>query len=208
MSRRDEGVTLIELIVAIAILGLIMLPLGNALISYLHNTDATIARLGQSHDAQISAAYFAQDVQSVGTHDTTTYPYPLKQSVETGVAYNGGLYPCGVAGTPDALVRFAWDDYTTPAAAATVVRAAYVVETVSGERQLHRIVCSGSSAPTADVIIAHKLASTGPTVTCSSTCSGTGSAVPQTVNLVLTLTDPKSTDANYVFTLTGQRRQT
>jgi prepilin-type N-terminal cleavage/methylation domain-containing protein len=205
--RGDKGFTLIELLVAIAIIGIITVPLSNVVIGFLHNSDATTARLTESHDAQIASAYWAQDVSSIGTRATTS-PYALNQSIETGAAYNSGLYPCGASGTPAAIVRLAWDDYANATSNGTIVRVAYVVETVSGQTQLHRIRCNGSSTPISDTVLAHDLiAGTPPTVTCSSTCTA-APAVPATVVLNLTIQDPKNTGAAYAVNLTGQRRQT
>lgn len=99
MLRQDErGFTLVELLVAIVILGIIAVPLGNVIIGYLRNTDATTARLSESHDAQVSAAYFSADVASVGVRSTTysadpAAPYPLTQSIEQNAPAAGGLFP-------------------------------------------------------------------------------------------------------------------
>lgn len=203
----DNGFTLVELIIAILIIGVITVPLGSVVIGYLHSTGSTTARLLESHDVQIASAYWAQDVDSIGTRSTTS-PYPLTQSVETGVTYGSSLYPCGTAGTTPA-VTLAWDDFTGPGAS-TLDRVAYLVQTVSGQTQLHRLRCNGSAAVVSDVTVAHDLSpSTPPTVACSTSCTGVPPlpAVPQTVTLTLTLTDPNSTDAPYVVSLTGQRRQ-
>lgn len=217
--RRDDGFTLIETLMAIAILGVIAFPLGNAVISYLRNTDSTTARLGESHDAQIAAAYLAQDVASVGVRDWTPGHYdptidsfPLTQSIETAVAYNGGLYPCGAAGTPNALVRLAHDDFSNGINTTTpppVISVAYVVETVGSETQLHRISCVDSSAPASDLVLAHYLDPANlPTVSCSSSCGGSGSSVPQLVSISLTIKSPANNGTAYSITLSGQRRQT
>lgn len=213
--RDDAGFTLVELLMSIVILGIIAVPLGEVVLGYLRNADATTARMSESHDAQMAAAYFAQDVQAVGVRDYTVVVdafFPLKQSVETGVAAGGGLYPCGGAGTPDAVVRLAWDDFPSGAAApATQSRVAYVVE--SGT-ELHRLVCKGSATPSADVVVAHHLVGPFATVACADSsgaaiaCTGSGSAVPGSVSLALTIHDPQSTaGSTYTVTLTGQRRQ-
>jgi prepilin-type N-terminal cleavage/methylation domain-containing protein len=211
LSRRDDGFTLVELMIVMILLGIITLPLGNAVLAFVRNTDATTARLGESHDAQISSAYFAQDIASIGTHDWSAYPYPLKQSVETGVAYDGSdgsKYPCGSAGTPNALVRMAWDDFAGPSSPPTSVVVSYFVKTVGAEQQLHRIRCVGSTTPTSDLVMVHHLDASGPTITCSTVCTGSGAAVPQYVTLVLRVRDPSAANALYTVTLTGQRRQT
>ena len=207
LTRTDDGFTLVESLLAIVILGIISIPLSGLLIAYLHNVDATQARLLENHDAQLAANYFAQDVASIGTRDSADPP-ALLQSVETAVAYNAGLYPCGAVGTPTAVVRFAWDDFTTAISGAQQVRVAYVVKTVGTETQLHRITCVGSATPATDRVVAHELASGAPpTVTCSTSCAGAGSSVPRTVTLTMTMKAPQNTSGNYVTVLTGTRRQ-
>jgi prepilin-type N-terminal cleavage/methylation domain-containing protein len=200
-SGNDRGFTLVELIIAILIIGVITVPLANIVIAYLDSTDTTTARLLESHDAQMASAYWAQDVASIGTRSTTN-PYPLTQSVETGVTFGSSRFPCGTAGTTP-VVTLAWDDFTGPGAS-TLDRVAYVVEQST---ELHRLRCNGSAAVVSDVTVAHDLsATTAPKVTCSTSCSG-APAVPTKLTLTLTLTDPTSTDGPYVVALTGQRRQ-
>jgi hypothetical protein len=174
-------------------------------LGYFRNTDATTARLIESHDAQISSAYWAQDVASIGTRSTTA-PYPLNQSVWTGAS---SLYPCTTAGTP--IVSLAWDEFTS-AGARTLIQVVYVVQTVSGHTELHRVRCQGSAALVSDVTIAHDLDPlTPPTVACVGTsggnCAAAGLNVPKSVALTLTIKDPKNLGAAYIVTLTGQRRQ-
>jgi prepilin-type N-terminal cleavage/methylation domain-containing protein len=217
--RRDEGgFTLIELLVVIVIVGVIAVPLGNVIITYLRNIDATNGRLSESHDAQLSAAYWSADVASLGVRSTTystdpSAPYPLTQSIEQNAPATSGLFPCGTAATPNAVIRFGWDDYSNAAAAApTRMRVAYVVETDGfGQQQLHRLVCAGSTSVTSDKVVVHNLVSatascasaTGPTA-----CTGSGAATPLVVQLDLTVHDQQSgTAANYPIQLTGQRRQ-
>ncbi len=203
----ERGFTLVELMVTIAIMAVIAVPLGNALIAYFKNTTTTTNRLGVSHDAQIAAAYFAQDVQSLGRHDWTVVPtgtgtpYPLAQSIYISPAVSDTTFPCATAGT--ILLRLFWDD---PAATQTpaVVRVDYVVRTVGTEQQLHRVKCVGANPPV-DIVLAHNLSSSDP-VSCSSTC--TAADVPQTVSLTLHLRVKNTADPILDVKLIGQRRQT
>jgi|GEM_PF-1862395 len=213
-DRDDRGFTLIELLVAIVILGIIAVPMGNVVIGYLHNADATTGRLSESHDAQISAAYFSADVASLGVRSTTyssdpSAPYPLTQSIEQNAPATGGLFPCGGVGIPNAVIRFGWDDYTNAASSAPVrMRVAYVSQPdAAGQSQLHRLVCAGSASVVSNTVIAHDLVSVAASCT-PAPCSGSGAATPLVVTLTLAVHDAASVGApNYQFTLTGQRRQ-
>jgi prepilin-type N-terminal cleavage/methylation domain-containing protein len=212
LEADDRGFTLVELLVAIVILGIIAVPLGNVMIGYLRNTDATTARLSESHDAQISATYFHADVASVGVRSTTyssdpSAPYPFTQSIEQNAPATSGLFPCGTAATPNAVIRFGWDDYASGAAATpTRMRVAYVAQTdATGQQELHRLVCAGSATVVTDTVIAHDLVSVS--ASCASPTACESSTPPLIVNMVLTIHDPQATDTNYQIELTGQRRQ-
>ena len=205
-SGADDGFTLVELLLAVVIMGVITVPLGGVVVGYLRNTDETTGRLLESHDVQIASAYWAQDVAGVGTRSTAS-PFALTPSVETAVPYASSLYPCGTAGTTP-IVTLAGDDASAPGTT-TLVRVAYVVQTTAGQGELHRLRCSGSAAVLSDVTVAHDLdPATPPTVACSTpTACNAAPNVPRTVNLTLTLKDPKNRGAAYAVVLTGQRRQ-
>src|SRR3954465_15659991 len=66
-SRRCEnGFTLVELLIGIAIAGVLIGVIGSAMVVGLQTTDGTTQRLSESHDAQVTSAYLANDVQSAG----------------------------------------------------------------------------------------------------------------------------------------------
>ncbi len=88
--RDEEGFTLVELMVGMVITVLLMGSIAAALIVGLKTTDETTARLNESHDAQISSAYLANDVQSAKS-----------------VSAAGGSGTCGSATT---LVSFTYPD--------------------------------------------------------------------------------------------------
>lgn len=206
-ARHDAGFTLIELLIAIVILGVITAPLSNVIIGVVKNTGATSDRLELSHDAQISAAYFGQDVAGTGRRDYAGTPdasgnLPALASIQLNAAYDAGGTTCGTASTPTAVVRFlsdVWDNSVTPASLGTDVVAYYLSGT-----ELHRIKCLNSPVPASDAVLAHHVDPTTVAVACSSACAA--ATVPARVTLSFSVAKPPA--AAYPITLTGQRRQT
>jgi prepilin-type N-terminal cleavage/methylation domain-containing protein len=199
--RGDQGVTLPEVLIAIVILSIIMTPLVNALTAYLGNTDDTIRQLGESHDVQIVAAYFARDVQSLGVRDAN---FALRPSVN-----NTTNFPCNGPGT--SVVLLAWDGIHPTSGMPTTVRVNYVVWDVAGEHQLRRLTCYGNATVVSDLVMVHNLVGM-PTLACwkpaAPTNLCTGSDVPQRMTLTMSIEHPKTArDTSIPLTLTGQRRQ-
>jgi prepilin-type N-terminal cleavage/methylation domain-containing protein len=204
-AANDSGFSLVELMLVIVVLGVITVPLANVILGALRQTDQSAGRLAESHDAQLSAAYWAADVASVGTRSTLDPLDPwLQPSVETGEAYNTGLFPCGTAETSPSVVRFAWDDVVGPATT-TLVVVAYVAIPAGARFELHRLRCNGSTTtPATNVVLAHDLVA-APTVQCDGgACSPN---TPRSVTLRMTIQDPKSREPSYDVTLDGTRRQ-
>jgi prepilin-type N-terminal cleavage/methylation domain-containing protein len=199
--RRDAGFTLIELLITITIMGVITVPLGNLVISYFQNRVQVTARLSESHDAQIAAAYFAQDAASVGRRDSSNV---LQQSVWAG-STTGAPYSCGSGGT--AVLLLAWDQFDN-AGSKTTIEVAY--RTDSTGTQLLRYSCPGPSATQVATTVMHDLVST--TVGCPDDTTSCAPGVPTQLKLTLTIKDSSDseTDASkyYKVALSGQRRQT
>jgi prepilin-type N-terminal cleavage/methylation domain-containing protein len=212
VKRGDRGATLVEVMIAIVVIGIIAVPLGNALLTYLRHTDDVQRRLGASHDVQIAAAYFAQDVQSVGRRDWSAHPFPLVQSIATGASVGNATFGCGPAGTPAAVVTFLWDDPTNATGNPSAVRVAYVIVTSGGERQLRRLTCVGNPMARSTLVLVHNLdrdltGNPAVKVTCSSPSDCAAATPPQYVTMTVRIQDAANA-GSLTVTLTGQRRQT
>jgi prepilin-type N-terminal cleavage/methylation domain-containing protein len=187
-ARADAGFTLIELVVAVAILGVVMSAICAAMVAALRTNTETKARLEQSGDVQFSSTWLAEDI--AGANTVTT----------------GGTAVCGSSAT--ALMNLTSIDIDTvtapipatpPPTPPTTRSVSYVLVTVTDgdgtSRQLERRACAGSG-PAVVERIARRLSTTvAPTVTRSPDTSA-----PATVTLSLTADDGST------FTLTGNRR--
>ena len=214
MRWNDQGLTLPELLVAIAIMGIIILPLGDAFIGYLRNSDETTRRLGESHDAKMISAYFSGDVQSLGIRATAP-PYDMQQSVSVSTAELGcnATRPVG-SPQPVVLVKLGWHDHTTATGAPQVVVVNYYrIEVADGADELWRRTCRGTSVAAlslhSEFIVVHNLnPDTPPTVACNpAPCNGSGPGVPRQITLSLSIHNPDSQSTPLSVTLIGQRRQ-
>ena len=205
LRHDDRGVTLPEVLVAVAILAIIIVPLSDALIGFIRNTDDTTRRMNESHDMQIAATYFARDIQSLGVRDWSSPTFALRQSIDNP------SYPCTGPGTP--RISLAWDDPTS-VSGTTDIRVTYLVRDVGGEHQLRRLQCfPHSTTVESDVVVVHNLIGTPPLPACASAtgvsvpCNGAGVNVPQNVTLTVTVKHPASAGPAILLVLIGQRRQ-
>ena len=207
IRRREDGFTLIELIVTIVILSVIIVPLANFVIEYFLNEAQTNYRLSDSHDVQIVNAYFSQDVSNSGVRTSSANSTP-QQSIWTSSNPPPGFY-CGQgAGTLVAL--FQWDTGVNVGAAAQPQNAAAYVTTGSSPFTLVRVSCPASGTTT-QAVVAHNITSS--TVNCfaaippSTPVSGCGSTT-RYVQLTLNVQSGSTDKAGVSVTLVGQRRQT
>ena len=139
-TRRDDGFTVFEVAITMAIVGIIGSVLVGVMVIGFRTTDKTSDRLADSTDAQLVSTYFVGDVQSAGA----------------SVFTDGTGPPCGT-GTVNVLTM-SWVDLgegPTPAGQ-TYVAAYWVIATADG-RELSRIVCQPPGTIISERVIAKSL---------------------------------------------------
>jgi prepilin-type N-terminal cleavage/methylation domain-containing protein len=188
-SRRgaDAGFTLIELVIAVAILGLVMSAMCAAMLVALRTDKDTEQRIGKSNDVQYAATWFAEDIASANSVTA------------------GGTAACGAAVT--ALLNLTSIDIDTttagvpptppPTPETTTRKISYVLvnqSTPDGTfRVLERRACGTSAVPLTVDRIAKRLSTTVAPVV--------DTAAAPLVSLTLT-----AGDDGQPFTLYGTRR--
>jgi prepilin-type N-terminal cleavage/methylation domain-containing protein len=186
-SRRasDEGLTLIEMVVAIGILGFLMAAVTAAITVVLISASPTQGRTAASHDKQLVDAFFGSDVQN-SVAVSTTKPACLTPSTSTVntsvVALTWQDSSGGAATTND----FAWYYVARPKNA---VGAADLTR-VGQLRRGFCVVPVGSSSPTLvrDIPVSYVVGTATPTLSCvpAAACPGSPRRVAMTVSLGLT----------------------
>jgi prepilin-type N-terminal cleavage/methylation domain-containing protein len=202
LQRREDGFTLPELIISVAIIGIIAAGLAGVVISYFKTTTDTQSRLTESHDVQFAAAYWQRDVASIGVRgwDSVTKSFPLQQSVNVSPACS---LPPGTR-----VVTLAWSEYTSLSSTdtPTTITVSYVAEPDTGGFNLLRVRCTGSTVDSS-FEMTHSLNAL-PTVTCDTACTAAPN-VPVVVELHLSVLDPDGHGTTpFTSTLSGERRQT
>src|SRR5262245_52959102 len=128
--RDDAGFTLIELIIAVVILGVIIVPLTGAIIDGLNTTTEAQSRLSETRSPMFSSVFFADDAQSV----------------DPGGIQVGGSSPACTTGSGQNVVSFTWLE--SGSGAPTQYRSSYVIQTAGGKSTLVRNYCHGGSTDT------------------------------------------------------------
>ena len=159
----DRGVTLIEVLIAIVLLGVIIVPLADA-------RDRLLPEHRRHHRpaGRVARRPDRRGLLRPGRAERRRprldpAPYPLAPSVETDVAaLTGGRYPCGPADRPRCCVRLAWDDPTPrPATPQRTCGCPMWCRSSapSGSCTGCARTCVGAT-PTSDIVLAHNLDTT------------------------------------------------
>lgn len=141
-TRNAAGLTLIELITSVTILGLIIGPLIAAMTFFVSHGKEANDHFSDDASIRSTISLFSTDVQSA---DLVTVPDPS---------------PCGPAGP--ALITMRWTD------GATVFRASWSTQTSGTTTELVRNRCTGTSLVSTIVVGDVQSA---PTVTCAPSCT-------------------------------------
>jgi prepilin-type N-terminal cleavage/methylation domain-containing protein len=202
LARADDGFTLIELIVTVAIMTVISSALIGVVLIYLKTATQTRTRLAESTDQQFVSTYWQADVASLGKRSFSpgaADPVPSEASVV--VAPGGG---CGSsAGT--VVVRLDWTEFNVVDDAHAWNTSEQAVAYVKSGTTLKRVRCKGGAEGRA-LVVAHSLdPATAPSIACTPSC---GPALPEKVALTLAVRNAaEGSVTGYTTTLTADRRQ-
>jgi prepilin-type N-terminal cleavage/methylation domain-containing protein len=207
LKRDERGFTLIEVLITIALMGVVSLALSDLVINALRQMSATSDRLDLSQDEQLGAVYFARDIAAFGLRDYGAAigggSLPFKPSLQLEAADDAGDTTCGpVPVSALRLLSDDWDITVAPPVRRTAV-VAYYLKPVDGVLELHRARCVGSSTPSSDVLLSGNVKPGSVSVSCSTPC--TADVAPLSVTLRYLATKPSSGDHEIV--LSGLRRQ-
>ena len=179
-TRGEHGFTLVELLMAIVLSGIILAPLAAGVLVGLRTTEETSNRLSGSNDAQLLAAWLTPDLQSTGNQAGDVVVAPAANTECSGVSN---------------LLRLRWRE--TPGATTTTYVAAYaIVAGADGRWFLTRFFCVNGGAATTHVVGRNLASSTAATVATA------GQKVTMTVTEATKPTNPTP----YTFTVAGNRR--
>ena len=142
--RRDAeaGFTLIEMLVAVTVLGIIIVPLGMAISLGFRATVSTQQKLASAQDAQAISAYFPADVQSVDPSGVNPTDSVNESVCPTNPSDPRQEYP---------LALFVWNQ-DLGVNGQTVVR--YIARGQGANSQLVRRYCETTSTAPVDVVLA------------------------------------------------------
>jgi prepilin-type N-terminal cleavage/methylation domain-containing protein len=193
----DDGFTLVELVMAIAILGMIMTAVATMLMTSLGANRQSDRRLDDSTDFQFALSYFADDVQGTEFGDVgqPLHCHPTAVGAEsTGVME---------------LTAYTFDDAGNARFTLTAYVLRTVVDATGSTRELHRVRCSGPDLGNlthdAETIVARHLSTTiAPSLTCRSATAQVPCFSMGLESVQLTLTQA----SGFSYSLLGTRRTT
>jgi prepilin-type N-terminal cleavage/methylation domain-containing protein len=184
--KRDDGFTLVELLIAISLLGIVMGALISAMILSLRTVDATRQKITDTTGAQLVTSWLVGDAQSA-------------QKVNPSASCDS---------SSDNLLELRWTD---AADNTTITDVVYTAETADATNmQLSRVVYAVSGASctqTAKEQLVRDISTTGSATVavCSPACDDSATRVG--LHVTAFSTQPNSTQySSYTFEVYGSRR--
>jgi prepilin-type N-terminal cleavage/methylation domain-containing protein len=208
-ERNEGGFTLIELVISVAILGIVSAALLGIVLQYAKTTVDTSARLTESTDQQFISTYWQDDVSSLGrrTFNTATGTFSTDQSVFVG---GGAPGSCGSA-AGSVVIALAWNEFAVGVAPAadpwvpTPHQVAYVTVPNGSRFLLKRIRCKNGATVGLPRTVARNLTGT-PTINCDTACGA--ATPPNSVSMTFTVKDAAHPNSQgYTTTVSADRRQ-
>jgi prepilin-type N-terminal cleavage/methylation domain-containing protein len=193
--RNESGFTLIELIIAVVILGIIIVPLTGAIIDGLNTTTEAQSRLSETRSPMFSSVFFADDAQSV----------------DPGGIQVGGSSPACPSGGGQNVVSFTWVEQNAGQSPAQY-RSSYIIQTVGPKKTLVRTFCKGGSTDSITIapVLGPDLSQCSRPACFSQQFDGTGK--PRVLTLTASTCDTSGNarcpNGQNMFTLSATRRAT
>lgn len=205
----DRGLTLIELTITIAVLGVIIVPLVASFTLAMLETTSSRERTADATSAQVISTYLQNDIQSSCLHTN-----PSDRTTPCGdgtVRVNAGT--CAPAGNTVKL-ELAWQDART---ANEILVDYYIATTADDQLELHRAECvrtgrSGVVGSPKDTLLALNLEPVSGVSIFEATCPPapdcTGAPANVRVNVIAksTRVEEKSSYEPFEFTFEATRR--
>jgi prepilin-type N-terminal cleavage/methylation domain-containing protein len=161
----EGGFTLIEMMIAIGVLSIVIVPLIGSFLMGILETSSAEERTADSVAAQLASSYLISDIES---SETISFGSPV----------------CAASGT--SLLSMTWNapSATGSTLVLTPYKVDYVDQVVSGRHELHRWICIGADAPSEALVVFNLNSSSASafTVTCS---DGAACANPTSVKIHL-----------------------
>jgi prepilin-type N-terminal cleavage/methylation domain-containing protein len=191
--RDQQGMTLIELLIAIALLGIIIVPITGAMYLALLTNNATAQRVTDSSGSQLVASWLVSDVQSADVVSTSS----------------------SLCGGPNTLLELGWTDADPHAPNVTHVTYDVIGPFSTGSYELERsnflVTGPSCSLTTQSILVRATVSRTDPTnppvVTCSpSPCGASTRQVSLRITALSNDVHGRTYYAPYTFQVTGTRR--